>query len=61
MPFVVEPDRHSLAYSSSIVLRMPEPMIWTGYALANWKEEGPWGEFSLRMCIDVQEENIESD
>lgn len=49
--------RHSLSHSSSIVLRMPEPRIWTAYFLANWKEEGPWGDFSMRMCIDVQEED----
>ena len=48
--------RHSLSHSCNIVLRMPEPKVWTAYTLANWKEEGPWGDMSMRMCIDVQDE-----
>lgn len=49
--------RHSLCHFGAVMLRLPEPRVWTGYTLANWTEEGPWGDMSLRMCVDVEEED----
>jgi hypothetical protein len=49
--------RRTLTHVGSVNLRLPEPRVWTVYGYTNWRDEGLWGDGSLRMCIDVQEDD----